>query len=63
MKRRSFIKRGTAAISSFGLSNNYFTNLDLKKRYGLTIPVLTIDNIEIETRPVNHNHIRKILKL
>ena len=38
-------------------------DIDLKKRYVLTIPVLTIDNIEIETRPVNHNHIRKVLKL
>jgi glutaredoxin len=37
-------------------------DIELKKRYGLTIPVLTIDNIEIQTRPLDHNHIRKILK-
>ena len=63
MKRRSFIKRGTAAISSFGLSNNYFTNLDLKKRYDPLKTFVTIDQHRVSFFAEGINESLKVIHI
>ena len=63
MKRRSFIKRGTVAISSFGLSHNYFTNLDLKKRYEPLKTFVTIDQHRVSFFAEGINESLKVIHI
>ena len=63
MKRRSFIKRGTAAISSFGLSNNYFSHLDLKKRYNPLKTFVTIDQHRVSFFAEGINESLKVIHI
>ena len=63
MKRRSFIKRGTVAISSFGLSHNYFTNLDLKKRYKPLKTFVTIDQHRVSFFAEGINESLKVIHI